>query len=196
MNPDVTVVLPVHNVERTLAEALTRVLDLAYSMGRRLQVALVDDGSTDGTYEVACELARRYPQVRVLRQPFQRGLGPALEKVRRELGVGHVVAHDGVTAIDPEDLGEVLRSSLQAAPRASSLAADLSADGRRSRRHVPLPQGGLAKTPLGGSFRWLRLDEPAPRRRRTAAPIATAFDGLAAGMHGGAVASAASGALL
>lgn len=182
MSPAVTIVLPVHNVERILGEMLRRVLDLAYSTGCRLQVALIDDGSTDGTFEVACEMARRHPQLRVLRQPVQRGLRAALEQVRQELGVDHVVAHDGLAAVDFEELGEVLQTS----PRASlhqvsiSLGVELTSGGRRAGRGAPaaLPDWSTAKSTA--SFRWLRLDAPGtPRRRRVAtAPVATALDSL------------------
>lgn len=186
MSPAVTIVLPVHNVERTLGQALIQVLELAYSMGRRLQIALVDDGSTDGTYEVACELARTYPQVRVLRQPFQRGLGAALEQVRREFGVEQAIAHDGITAVDAEELCEVLRSQSQGIPRPASLAVDLAGEGRRARRMTTAAAPQRHQIRTSTSFRWLRLDEPVIPRRNHAvsAPIAPAFDGMAAGVCG------------
>lgn len=191
MNSRVTIVLPVHNVERTLGRSLVRVLELAYSMGRRLQIALVDDGSTDGTFETACELSRQYPQVRVLRQPYQQGLGAALELVRRELGVEQVVAHDGVNAIDAEELSEVLSSPTSSASRTESQAANLLG-GRRARRYVTPSAGIYERLSAVSSFRWLRLDEPAaPRRKRlTAAPLASAFDGIAARIGGRASAAA------
>ncbi len=78
LTPTATIVLPVHNRERTLRPEVLRILDLAEIMHRRVVVAIVDDGSRDGTYEAACELARQFPQVRALRQPHQCGLGAAL----------------------------------------------------------------------------------------------------------------------
>lgn len=42
------------------------------------EIIIVEDGSTDGTAELASELARRYPRVRVVRQPGNSGYGAAV----------------------------------------------------------------------------------------------------------------------
>lgn len=178
----VTIVLPVHNVERNLARVLARVLEVAYSLGQRLEVAIVDDGSIDGTYEAACELARRYPQVRVLRQPFQRGLRAALELVRRELGVERVVAHDGVNAVNAEELCQVLRDSSHTVPRPTLLGLSPVGEGRRSRRSATLTAVQHEPRSSAGAFHWLRLDDTdVPRRKRTLlAPVVGASEALSA----------------
>jgi glycosyltransferase involved in cell wall biosynthesis len=184
LNPAVTIVLPVHNVERSLRAAVLRVLDLAEIMGRRVRVAVVDDGSTDGTYETAAELAREFPQVVALREPFQRGLGAALEQVRQRLGAEHVVVHDGITPIDLDDLAEMLSSS-PAAALVNAPFWEAALEGRGSRRLAApamLSTSGGQPLRAGGSFRWLRLDEPlAPRRRRSGviAPVEVRRDPLA-----------------
>jgi glycosyltransferase involved in cell wall biosynthesis len=164
-----TIVLPVHNMERTLRPEVTRILDLAEALGRRLQVAIVDDGSQDATYEIACELAREFPQVRVLRQPYQRGLGSALEQVHQRLRVTQVVVHDGVAAIDVDELAETLAAGSPSTVQRFGARRPAS-DGCGSRR---MPSAPLAAVPRQarpgsiGSFRWLRLDEPiSPRRSR------------------------------
>jgi hypothetical protein len=183
LNHAVTIVLPVHNVQRTLRSSLIGLLDLAETTGRRLQVAVVDDGSTDATYEIACELASEFPQLHVLRQPYQRGLGAALEQVRSRLGITDVVAHSGIGAIDHEELATLLAAGAERrdAPHASAVA--ISGAGRGARRAAALPtlNGRLAEAHrTGGAFRWLRIDEPATlRRKRTGAPVlGAALDGL------------------
>ncbi|HEX6962344.1 MAG TPA: glycosyltransferase [Lacipirellula sp.] len=192
-----TIVLPVHNMERSLRPEVMRILDLAEILGRRVAVAIVDDGSHDGTYEAACELARQFPQVQVLRQPYQRGLGAALEQVRLRLRVDRVVAHDGVAAIDLDELAQVLASE-----RMTGAETDLrqsACEGRGSRRiggalptHVrPAPKAGKTST-----FRWLRLDEPiTPRRSRAYHPALAASNGLGLGPAGAATAFASSAPL-
>jgi glycosyltransferase involved in cell wall biosynthesis len=164
-----TIVLPVYNAERTLRPLVTGILELASSPPRRLTVAIVDDGSTDETFEAACELARDFPQVRVFRQPHRSGLGPALEQVRRRLRADEVIVHDGVGPIDLAELAQLL-----GAPSPASAATAEPLDGRGSRRfaavaalNARLAQEHRAIT----GFHWLRLTEPSRGRRRSA-PLA------------------------
>jgi glycosyltransferase involved in cell wall biosynthesis len=67
--PLVSVILPAYNRARYLRAALESVLAQDY---RPLEVVVVDDGSTDGTAQVASA----HPQVRCLRQP-NRGVAAA-----------------------------------------------------------------------------------------------------------------------
>jgi hypothetical protein len=163
----VTIVLPVHNAERTLRPMIASILELANAPQRRLTIAIVDDGSTDDTFETASELARDYPQVRVFRQPFQGGLGPALEDVRQRLGVSEAIVHDGVGPIDLSQLAALLNEGA-AAPAAAADAA--FAEHRGSRRFAAV---SALNTRMASahrsimSFHWLKLAEPARPRRRT-----------------------------
>jgi glycosyltransferase involved in cell wall biosynthesis len=68
--PLISVVIPVYNCERYLAEAIESVLAQAY---RPIEVIVVDDDSTDGSADVARRFA---PSVRYCFQPHS-GLGAA-----------------------------------------------------------------------------------------------------------------------
>ena len=92
MEPSVTVVLPVHNVEATLHCTVHEILDVLPDLTRRFDLLIVDDGSTDGTREIAHDLARDYPQVRVSpRQPHRprRAIRAALEQSQGEVVLLH-----------------------------------------------------------------------------------------------------------
>jgi hypothetical protein len=163
----VAIILPVHNAERTLRRTVTQILDLAVAADRRLTLAIVDDGSTDDTFESASELARDFPQVRIFRQPFQGGLGPALDEVRRRLNLDEAIVHDGVGPIDLIELSAMLRGD--ATPAVAP--ADGSPEGRGSRRfaavkalNARLAEAHRALT----SFHWMKLAEPSRPRRRPA----------------------------
>lgn len=178
-----TIVLPVHNRERTLRPEVLRILDLAEILHRRVVIAIVDDGSRDGTFEAACELAREYPQIRVLRQPHQGGLGGALEQVRTRLGVEQVVAHDGVTAIDLDELALLLNTTELPRPMALPAPRETATEVSGSRRFAaPMahPARQASAERVLGSFRWLRLDEPVKPRRSRAVhpPVSAAIGGL------------------
>lgn len=169
MKTPVTIILPVHNGERKLRPVVYRILELAEIVHRKLRVVIVDDGSTDETYEQACELARMYPQVCVLRQPMQRGLGPALDQVRRKLSVEYVIVHDGASAIDVDELAALLREPNSPVSAADGVGDAL--DARGSRRFAPISalNSRLAEVHRGvSSLRWLRLEPPSASRRKRA----------------------------
>ncbi len=73
-NPIVSVIIPVYNYERYLAEAIESVLGQTY---RHLEVIVVDDGSTDQSGEVAKSFAER--GVRHCHQ-LHAGIGPTRNK--------------------------------------------------------------------------------------------------------------------
>lgn len=93
----VSVIIPVHNGERFLAEAISSILDQNYAP---LEMIVVDDGSTDGTASVVAETAaHRRESVRYVYQPQR---GPAAARNRGiELARGEVIAfldHDDLWA--------------------------------------------------------------------------------------------------
>lgn len=179
MNPVATIVLPVHNVERSIRMVVARILELSETTARRLRLAVVDDGSTDGTFEAACELARQFPQVVVLRQPHQGGLRPALDAVRRQLRVENVIAHNGVGHVNLEELAALLMAPMGTHPSAPQQPAAGALDTDRGSRRF----GAISKLHARmaavqssvGAFRWLRLDEPIVPRRKPLAPAGGPF---------------------
>lgn len=62
----ISVLIPAYNVEKYLGRCLRSVLKQTY---RHLEIVVVDDGSTDGTYAVAQSFAARDPRVVLLRKP-------------------------------------------------------------------------------------------------------------------------------
>jgi len=77
VNDSLSLVLPVRNAERTLAQRVGRLLDLLPDLTSRFEIVVVDDGSTDATTDVAGELTQQYPQLRLIRHNRPGGLDAA-----------------------------------------------------------------------------------------------------------------------
>jgi hypothetical protein len=82
-------------------------LDVASELTTEFKILIVDDGSTDATYEVAEDLVAHYPQVKIRRHRHRRGLGAVIEYVRRSVRSDAVIFHDGVTPIDCNEMRNV-----------------------------------------------------------------------------------------
>ena len=50
--PDVSVVVLAYNEEESIADCVTEVRDVLLTTGRSFEIVVVDDGSSDGTYDV------------------------------------------------------------------------------------------------------------------------------------------------
>ena len=112
MSGEPWLILPTYNEAENL-EAIVRasgeVLDQAEPGGFR--VLVVDDGSPDGTGEIADRLAGEHSWVRVLHRAEKGGIGPAyLAGFRHALdgGAGYLLEMDSDFSHDPRDLARLL----------------------------------------------------------------------------------------
>lgn len=109
MEPSLTVVLPVHNAERTLRRDVVDVLDAAAELTSNVEVLVVDDASTDDSFETASELSHEFRQVRVLRRAGRRDLTETLRAVRASIRSDVVIVHDGSSRVNPDQLRLIWR---------------------------------------------------------------------------------------
>jgi glycosyltransferase involved in cell wall biosynthesis len=104
-----TVVLPVHNAERSLRRDILDVLDAAAELTSDVEVLVVDDASTDDSFETASEMSRQYRQVRVLRRSRRQSLHDTLREVRASIHSDVVIVHDGSSRVNPNQLRLIWR---------------------------------------------------------------------------------------
>ncbi len=94
MERSLTVLLPVRNVQSSLAASVQHLLEVVSEMCRQFELVIIDDGSTDATCEVAHELSRRYPQVRAFSHAKPQGHEAAI-RAGLSLSQGQIVLiHD------------------------------------------------------------------------------------------------------
>lgn len=72
VNVDVTVLIPVYNTRKYIFRCLESILTQGID---NIEIIIIDDCSTDGTYEMLVEIANRYPFVRLYRNEINRGAG-------------------------------------------------------------------------------------------------------------------------
>jgi dolichyl-phosphate beta-glucosyltransferase len=77
---DLSVVLPVYDEARVLAVTLAQLVPHLEGLGKSFEIVCVDDGSTDGSWEILQRLAAADERVRVDRLPENRGKGAAVRK--------------------------------------------------------------------------------------------------------------------
>jgi dolichol-phosphate mannosyltransferase len=105
-------ILPTYNEAENLQAIATAAGEvLARAAPEGFRVLVVDDGSPDGTGELADRLAAEHEWVRVLHRAEKNGIGPAyLAGFRHALenGAGYVMEMDSDFSHDPADLARLL----------------------------------------------------------------------------------------
>ncbi len=101
----VSVIIPAHNEERVIEASIRRVLA---SENARLEVIVVDDGSTDGTADVVEKAFGNHPSVQLLRVR-NGGKAQALNQAI-DLASGDIlIALDADTQFEPETIAKLVR---------------------------------------------------------------------------------------
>jgi glycosyltransferase involved in cell wall biosynthesis len=102
-DPLLSVVMPVYNERDTVESMIARVLAVR---GVRVELIVVDDGSTDGTTEILRSLQTRSP-FKLFHKP-NGGKGSALRLGFREVTGDLVVIQDADTEYSPEEFPELI----------------------------------------------------------------------------------------
>ncbi|MGD0906480.1 MAG: glycosyltransferase [Candidatus Acidiferrales bacterium] len=124
--PLVSVLIPAYNEEDVIVYTVNSVLESDYP---KLEVIVVDDGSTDGTGEMLDEQFGRNPAVRVIHQP-NRGKPAALSHALAEASSGILVTIDADTAVEPSAISKLVRHFVN--PRVGAVAGNVKVGNRIS----------------------------------------------------------------
>lgn len=73
--PRYSIVIPAYNESARLGATLDRVLDYVYAEGWDAEIIVVNDGSRDRTPDLVREYAQKYPGLRLIENPGNRGKG-------------------------------------------------------------------------------------------------------------------------
>lgn len=104
------VVVPTYNERENLRSLAAAVL----AQGPEFHLLVVDDGSPDGTGDLADHLAAGEERIAVLHRAAKSGLGPAYKaglSTGMAQGFGHLITMDGDHSHNPEDLPRLLSAT-------------------------------------------------------------------------------------
>ncbi|HUF22753.1 MAG TPA: glycosyltransferase family 2 protein [Vicinamibacterales bacterium] len=99
-----SIFFPACNDSGTIASLVITAIQAAQSVTPDFEVIVVNDGSADHTAAVADELARQYPQVKVVHHAVNRGYGGALRSGFAAASKEFVFYTDGDAQYDPSEL--------------------------------------------------------------------------------------------
>lgn len=100
-----SVIIPCYNEERTIATLIERVRAVRLDK----EIIVVDDCSSDQTPMILRQLAAKLPELRVVRQQFNRGKGDAVRTGLAAAQGDIVIIQDADLEYDPEDYYELVR---------------------------------------------------------------------------------------
>jgi len=110
MNPELSVVIPIHNEAPSLDELHRELTATLRAWGRSYEIIAVDDGSTDASFEILSRLQAMDPYLRVIRlrrnfgqtAAFAAGFDHALGRI--------IVTSDGDLQNDPRDIPAMIET--------------------------------------------------------------------------------------
>ena len=112
LNPFLSIVIPAHNEENRLPGSLGQVSDFLSKQPYTAEVIVVENGSTDHTYDVAQEFATQHTNLRVIRND-QRGKGLAIQRGVREAKGDYIFMCDADLSMPIDEISKFLPPQLK-----------------------------------------------------------------------------------
>ena len=135
---ELSIVIPAWNEAPSVGRVVEDVRRSAEAHAAKVEVLVVDDGSTDGTGDAA-----RAAGARVIRNPSNAGYGSSLRRAIREASYDHVLITDGDGTYPAEAIPLLLERYNE--------GQDMVVGARRGKYY----RGSLIKNPARILFRWL-----------------------------------------
>ena len=106
---DLSIVIPVYNEVENVEPLCEKLHASLSALGRTYEIVLIDDGSTDGSWEKLLGLAKRYPHLRLIRLRANFGQTAAMSAGFRESTGDIVITMDADLQNDPADIPALLK---------------------------------------------------------------------------------------
>lgn len=108
----ISIVIPAYNEEKRLPSTLDRILEFLKQQDFSFsEILVVDDGSRDGTVSIAESYQKRYPCIRLLRNPGNRGKGYSVRHGMLEAKAEWVLFTDADLSAPIEELEKLFAAT-------------------------------------------------------------------------------------
>jgi glycosyltransferase involved in cell wall biosynthesis len=131
----VSVLVPVYNERHLVTTSLRRLLALNDPSIAELEVIVVDDHSTDGSWDVLQAFAATDPKITLVRHERNRGKGAAVRTALERARLDVCVVHDADLEYNPADIPALLRPFIEEGADAVFGSRYMSAPYRRTLMH-------------------------------------------------------------
>lgn len=105
-----SVLMPVYNEERTIANGIDRVLEAPLPDGLEIEIVVVDDGSQDETRHILQNV--NHSQVSIIYHEKNKGKGAAVRNALQHANGDFVIIQDADLEYDPSDYPRLLQPLL------------------------------------------------------------------------------------
>lgn len=98
--PELSIFFPFWNEEKNVKHVVESAIPVAKQVADQWEILVIDDGSSDKTYEIGKELARKHKNVRAITHSPNRGYGAALKEGFDNARYKYIVFTDGDRQFD------------------------------------------------------------------------------------------------
>ncbi len=145
--PRISVIIPAYNEGRRIAPTVRDIVAFLGNNGYAYEVIVVDDGSTDSTYDVVRHIQREVPQLSIVRHPVNLGKGCAVKS-------GFLAARGEFVFFTDADHSTPIEELPKLMARANEGSDIVIASRALPQSVIAIPQGWQRRQ-MGRAFNWL-----------------------------------------
>lgn len=110
MMRSLTIIVPAYNEADKVGSVVEMLVDLGHQELDTFEIIVVDDGSSDGTGAIADRLAAQHPEIRVIHQPGNTGVGAAYTAALHAARMPMITLVPGDDAFAPSGIRDLFRT--------------------------------------------------------------------------------------
>lgn len=108
-----SIIIPVYNESRTLQELVEKVLELELPSKIAKEIIIVDDGSSDASGEIMTDLAKKYKEIKVMKNPKNVGKSQTVKNGIAASTGDFVIIQDADLEYLPSEIADLLKTAME-----------------------------------------------------------------------------------